>query len=163
MTIDEMRPLLARLALALGQPFGWQAGSADELARTWFKVLEDCEIRDVSAAVDQWIRTQKKWPVPATIREDAWSLTRLRKPKHEERPGFCMRCFTRDLIELANGRFMPMHADNCPGLHESDQLDLRHALETGRTVWRNGAPTRPRITAAIMPEPDAPPVLSLTT
>lgn len=151
MTADQLRPLLARLSLSFGQPFGLTAAGADGLVQTWFNVLEDCDLRDVSQAIDQWIRTQKKWPAPATIREDTWAITRTRKPTHQDRPGFCPRCNARDLIVLANGRFMPLHADNCPNLHPQDQLDLRHALETGRDVWPGGSPPKPRLSAPLLP------------
>jgi hypothetical protein len=147
MTTDQIRPLLARLSMAFGQPYGLTSASADELARTWLNVVGDCELRDLSAAVDQWIRTQKKWPVPAMIREDAWQLTRARKPARAVSTGFCMRCHAPDLIDLANGRFMPLHADVCPGLHEMDRLDIQHALATGRAIWRDGSPPKPRLTA----------------
>lgn len=142
MTLEQLRPLLLRLMLAFGQPFGFSGGASDDLLRTWLNVLEDCELRDVSAAVDQWIRTSKKWPAPAQIREDAFGLLRARKPHATQHTGFCIRCNTPDLISLANGRFMPLHADNCPGLHESDRQDILHALSTHRDIWRNGAPPR---------------------
>jgi hypothetical protein len=139
-SLDQVRPLLARFSLAFGQPFGLNAASADELARTWHLVVSDCHVQDLSSAVDQWIRTQKKWPAPATIREDAWALTRSRIVVAKAADGaFCQRCFARDLIETAAGRFMPMHADNCPGLHESDYNLLQHARVTNRTIWKDGA------------------------
>ena len=139
MTNDQIRPLLAKLSMSFGQPFGLTHGNADEFSRTWLGVVGDCDLRDLSAAVDQWIRTQKRWPAPATIREDAWALTRQRRPAHHDSSGFCLRCHTPDLIDLPNGRFMPLHADNCPGLHDTDRLWLSHAQATDRAVWRNGA------------------------
>jgi hypothetical protein len=145
MTSDQVRPLLARLSLAFGQPYGLTASSADELTATWVNVVGDCEIRDLSTAVDQWIRTQKKWPVPAMIREDAWQLTRARRPTRPASSGFCLRCHATDLIDLPNGRFMPLHDENCPGLHETDRLELRHALATNRTIWHDGSPPKPRL------------------
>lgn len=141
MTTEQVRPLMARLSLAFGQPYGLTSTSADGLISVWLTAVADCEPRDVSQAIDEWIRTQKKWPAPATIRDDAMKLLRARKPAQSSNgSAFCSYCHARDLVELANGRFMPLHSDNCPGLHDADRLDLTHATATGRGIWRNGAP-----------------------
>lgn len=152
MTTDDVRPLIAKLTLAYGQPYGLTAASAEDLVATWRNVVGECDLRDVTAAVEQWIRTSKKWPVPAQIREDAWAIARKRRPAIDASlNSFCRRCHAVDLVELANGRFMPRHAATCDGLHETDQLDLRHALETGRPVWRNGVPPKPSLLPDLTP------------
>lgn len=148
-TDDDVRPLLARLMLAYGQRYGQTAETAGDLVATWARTLAECDPRDVAHAVDEWVRTQKRWPVPSEIRADAWAIAGRRRPAPASDTTFCRRCHTRDLVELANGRLMPYHADNCEGLHESDRLELRHAVETGRAVWRNGAGSlKPKESAA---------------
>jgi hypothetical protein len=51
----------------------------------------------------------------------------------------CHGCHTRDLISIGRqGRFMPLHADTCPVVHESDLAEIRTAIAADVEVWRNG-------------------------
>lgn len=104
---------------------------------------------------DARARATEYAPSPSQVRQCVGLACRTRRQRQEriaahkpdEPQTFCMCCHTRDLIEIHNGRLMPFHADNCPGLHESDRLDMQHALVTNRGIWRNGAEPKRLLTA----------------
>jgi hypothetical protein len=147
-SLDETRAILARLVLAFGQPFGLSAAAMAELSDLWHSKLRQCAVADVQTAVEDWIRKKKKWPVVSDIVDDAEKLERDRNLQRRETDKaahageFCPRCHTKDLIVVGRTqRFMPLHAETCPCLHEADLLEIRAALEANAPIWRNGQPS----------------------
>lgn len=143
-----------RLAGAFGQPYASSATDAQRMITAWCDVLDDLPQLDLARAVTDIMRTAKKWPAPSALRDLClgYATTRTTTARHRDDRGegprvFCLRCHTRDLATLPNGRFMPLHATNCPGLHDTDRLELQHALATEQPVWLGGStPTGQRRT-----------------
>jgi hypothetical protein len=142
--------VLHRLVLSYGQPYGLSSGALDDLAKEWARILDDCTPDDVNRSVDEYTKHEKKWPTASRIRDDALKIAGTRRktePKYVDGE-FCPMCHTHDLISVGKRqRFMPFHADNCPGLHDSDRIELRAAIEAGTPVWHQGKPPARRQTS----------------
>jgi hypothetical protein len=151
--LADAAKVIHEFTLAYGQPYGLSSGATEELAKQWAKVLNDCDPRDVQVIVDRWLKANSKWPAASRIREDVFKLEGSRK-QHATNfvdGEFCPRCHTRELItvtrltrnpytgqDVRSQRSMPLHAMNCPGLHDDDRTDLRSAIDAGASVWRHG-------------------------
>jgi hypothetical protein len=148
---SDASAVLHRLVLSYGQPFGLSSGALEDLAKEWARILDDCTPADVNTAVDEYTKRNAKWPTASKIRDEALKLAGTRRqaePKFVDGE-FCPMCHTHDLISVGkHQRFMPFHAENCPGLHESDRTELRAAIEAGNYVWHNGKPEAQASTAA---------------
>lgn len=146
-TRDDIARAIDRLTGAFGQPFATTAKDAARMVDAWFDTLSDCNQVDLARAVTDLMRERSRWPAASDVRTKCMSYEQLRtksrrldEQRHEGNGEFCLRCHARDLIQRPNGRFMPFHAENCPGLHEVDRLDQRHAIASGASTWRNGKP-----------------------
>lgn len=111
----------------------------------WHEALAEFPVTDLHRATGDVMRTHRKWPTPADVAQVCLGYAKVRttaqrvRDEHNEGPReFCPRCHAKDLISRPNGRFMPFHAENCPGLHQADRDDLRWAIGTGQPVWRGG-------------------------
>lgn len=156
LTRIDVAQAIDRMAGAFGQPFAATGAEAERMISSWLSVLEHCQPFDLHRATLDLMRTRKRWPAAADVYELCVADERRRRGEQQRQDAhgaegngeFCLRCHTHDLITRANGRFMPFHADNCPGLHDVDRLDLRHAIATGASVWRGGrnGGSRPTLT-----------------
>lgn len=144
----DIAQAIDRMAGAFGQPFAATSQEADRMIASWLAVLEHCQPLDLQRATLELMRTRKRWPAAADVYELCVADERRRRgdqrqDAHAEGNGeFCLRCHTRDLTTRPNGRFMPRHADTCPGLHAVDRLDLQHASATRADVWPGGRAPR---------------------
>lgn len=157
--LSDAAQVIHQLTLSYGQPYGLSTAATEDLAKQWAKVLDDCRPADVLAVVEQHIKREKKWPTASKIRDDALKLeaaTQRKSTSSYVDGEFCPMCHTRDLIsvervgknyitgaEVRSHRFMPFHADNCPGLHDDDRKALRAAIDVGTPAWKNGKAPRP--------------------
>lgn len=142
--LADAAKMVHELTLAYGQPYGLSTAATEDLAKQWAKVLDDCHPDHVRTVVEQWIKREKKWPTASRVRDDALKIAATQRVKSTPVEGeFCPMCHTQDLIAVGpHQRFMPYHADNCPGLHDDDRKALRTAIEADQPVWKGGkAPT----------------------
>jgi hypothetical protein len=140
---SDASAVLHRLVLSYGQPYGLSSGALEDLAKEWARILDDCTPTDVNAAVDEYTKRNAKWPTAAKIRDEALKLAGTRRktePKFVDGE-FCPMCHTHDLISVGqHQRFMPLHAETCPGLHERDHQAIRAAFEANAPIWHHGKP-----------------------
>lgn len=131
---DVMGDVLADLALTFGTPYGTDDAATHRLVDRWCDALDDCDPGEVRQAAREYLRTGRKFPVPADLRDRALALRRRRleleraQQREEARDLYCLRCGATTLITLVNGRLRPLHREDCPGLHPEDLLAQRAAL-----------------------------------
>jgi hypothetical protein len=174
---DAVRSVVAELMLASGRPFGSDAGQDSALVSLWVRTLSDCSPDEIRNAAGRYVRedTKGKFPAPGVIRRLAFEVRARRRAMFERNQEksrmegpmlFCARCSARDLYVAPNGRFAPLHADNCPGLHPDDAAELQWAHQNA-AIWRAGMSPRQRLEmirdgAAEGPQPIADLVPQLT-
>lgn len=132
----HVQPALEELCAAFGRPFG---ASESAMVGAWRRALNDLEPDELRYAVARLAKESDRFPVPKKVREVGFQLRTQRRldakaqAVHNDEPiPFCPRCNARELLTDPWGRWRPIHADNCPGLHPEDLEIQRVSLARQR-------------------------------
>lgn len=71
-------PAEAAVALALAAAFDGRDATSEAAARAWAEVLADVTLEDASAAILAHYGTERKWVMPADVREHVSTVRRAR-------------------------------------------------------------------------------------